>query len=104
MVFLQLEPSSRSHRPLEMFFPFDPYLLRRSSRFLQLKTSYVRWRHGHPQAAAGGAAAGGDGAAGAAADDDSDSEEDEGEEADEEGAEEHGAAVVAEGERRWRAG
>jgi RNA polymerase I-specific transcription initiation factor RRN3 len=49
----QLRPAVR---PLEMFFPFDPYLLRRSSRFLSLDTSYVRWRGGHPHA---GAAAGG---------------------------------------------
>jgi RNA polymerase I-specific transcription initiation factor RRN3 len=41
-----------SVRPLEMFFPFDPYLLRRSSRFLALETNYVRWRGGHPHAAA----------------------------------------------------
>ncbi|GLC47104.1 hypothetical protein PLESTF_001444200 [Pleodorina starrii] len=53
----QVEPATRSQRPLEMFFPFDPYLLRRSSRFLQLKESYVRWRHGHPQSAAAGAGA-----------------------------------------------
>ncbi len=31
-----------------MFFPFDPYLLKRSSGYLVLKESYVRWRHGHP--------------------------------------------------------
>ncbi|KAL3152288.1 hypothetical protein ABBQ32_001359 [Trebouxia sp. C0010 RCD-2024] len=30
-------------RPLEMFFPFDPYLLRRSARFLDLSTSYNTW-------------------------------------------------------------
>ena len=30
-------------RPLEMFFPFDPYLLRRSARFLNLATSYNTW-------------------------------------------------------------
>ena len=53
-------------RPLEMFFPFDPYLLRRSARLLSLDTTYVRWRGGHPHAAE--AADGGDGgAAGAAA-------------------------------------
>mmetsp|Transcript_52021 Transcript_52021/g.165898 ORF Transcript_52021/g.165898 Transcript_52021/m.165898 type:complete len:158 (-) Transcript_52021:80-553(-) len=27
-----------------MFFPFDPYLLRRSSRFLELRKSYTTWR------------------------------------------------------------
>lgn len=30
-------------RPLEMFFPFDPYLLRRSARFLSLASSYNTW-------------------------------------------------------------
>jgi len=29
-------------RPLEMFFPFDPYLLRRSARFLDLEVSTCR--------------------------------------------------------------
>lgn len=42
-------------RPLEMFFPFDPYLLRRSSRFLDLEKTYVRWRSGHPHAGGTGA-------------------------------------------------
>lgn len=40
--------AAREHRPLEMFFPFDPYLLHRSARFLNLQTSYMRWAHGHP--------------------------------------------------------
>ena len=31
-------------RPLEMFFPFDPYLLKRSSRFLALPSCYTTWR------------------------------------------------------------
>ena len=50
-----------AQRPLEMFFPFDPYLLKRSSRHLRLRQAYVSWRHGHPsthlaqQGAAGGA-------------------------------------------------
>ncbi|GIL92468.1 hypothetical protein Vretimale_19352 [Volvox reticuliferus] len=64
----QVELSTRFQRPLEMFFPFDPYLLRRSSRYLQLKQSYVRWRHGHAQAAGG--------AAGTEAADSEDDEED----------------------------
>ena len=34
-------------RPLEMFFPFDPYLLRRSARFLDLPSSYNTWAGGH---------------------------------------------------------
>lgn len=66
---LPQDGEKRTHRPLEMFFPFDPYLLRRSSRFLQLRSSYVQWRHGHPAtpsasggvgavAGAGGATAG----------------------------------------------
>lgn len=33
-------------RPLEMFFPFDPYLLRRSARFLKLPSSYNTWGGG----------------------------------------------------------
>ena len=31
-------------RPLEMFFPFDPYLLRRSAKYLDLLSSYNTWR------------------------------------------------------------
>lgn len=42
--------NSRPQRPLEMFFPFDPYLLRRSSKHLRLKETYVRWHHGQPSA------------------------------------------------------
>ncbi len=38
-------------RPLEMFFPFDPYLLRRSSTLLDLDATYVVWRRGHPASA-----------------------------------------------------
>ena len=38
-------------RPLEVFFPFDPYLLRRSAKLLDLQTSYVKWRRGHPSGA-----------------------------------------------------
>lgn len=30
-----------------MFFPFDPYLLRRSARFLDLATSYNTWGGAH---------------------------------------------------------
>ena len=29
-------------RPLEMFFPFDPYLLRRSAAFLDLNRTFLR--------------------------------------------------------------
>lgn len=32
---------------MEMFFPFDPYLLRRSARFLDLATSYNTWGGAH---------------------------------------------------------
>lgn len=38
-------------RPLEVFFPFDPYLLRRSAAHLDLPATYVRWRRGHPSGA-----------------------------------------------------
>ena len=66
-----------------MFFPFDPYLLKRSSRHLHLKQSYVRWKHGHASthaAAAGPASyAGASGGVGTAvgAQGDSDAGEDE---------------------------
>ena len=43
--------SSLQHRPLEIFFPFDPYLLRRSADHLALGSTYVRWRRGHPAGA-----------------------------------------------------
>lgn len=33
----------RCQRPLEMFFPFDPYLLRRSAAYLDLRRTFVRW-------------------------------------------------------------
>lgn len=41
----------QQRRPLEMFFPFDPYLLQRSARFLRLQETYVVWKGGHPGAA-----------------------------------------------------
>ena len=34
-----------------MFFPFDPYLLRRSAALLDLDATYVVWRRGHPAGA-----------------------------------------------------
>lgn len=43
-------PETRYLRPLEIFFPFDPYLLRRSAEILDLSRTYVRWRKGHPTA------------------------------------------------------
>ncbi|KAI3426053.1 hypothetical protein D9Q98_008021 [Chlorella vulgaris] len=43
--------SKAAHRHLELFFPFDPYLLRRSASFLELEATYVRWRRGHPAGA-----------------------------------------------------
>ena len=58
--------ATRSARPLEVFFPFDPYLLRRSAGQLELSRSYVRWRKGHPSGAPraglanGGGGGGGD--------------------------------------------
>lgn len=39
-------------RPLEVFFPFDPYLLRRSANLLELQKNYVKWKRGHPSGAA----------------------------------------------------
>ena len=33
--------SAKSQRPLEMFFPFDPYLLRRSATFLDLQRTFL---------------------------------------------------------------
>lgn len=33
---------SRQRRPLDTFFPFDPYLLRRSAAQLDLRRSYIR--------------------------------------------------------------
>ncbi|KAL4436668.1 hypothetical protein ABPG75_003807 [Micractinium tetrahymenae] len=41
----------KQHRQLELFFPFDPYLLRRSAAHLALPATYVRWRRGHPAGA-----------------------------------------------------
>jgi len=40
-------------RPLETFFPFDPYLLKRSAVPLQLDDTYVSWRRSHPRGARG---------------------------------------------------
>jgi RNA polymerase I-specific transcription initiation factor RRN3 len=66
-------------RPLEMFFPFDPYLLARSGRFLDLEHAYVRWRGGHPhvqpQDSADGAAGGSSALAGESSDADDASED-----------------------------
>eukprot|EP00204_Picochlorum_oklahomense_P001235 CAMPEP_0118808542 /NCGR_PEP_ID=MMETSP1161-20130426/36035_1 /TAXON_ID=249345 /ORGANISM="Picochlorum oklahomensis, Strain CCMP2329" /LENGTH=754 /DNA_ID=CAMNT_0006737935 /DNA_START=101 /DNA_END=2365 /DNA_ORIENTATION=- len=42
--------AQKHSRPLEIFFPFDPYLLRRSAEPLDLARNYVRWRKGHPAA------------------------------------------------------
>jgi RNA polymerase I-specific transcription initiation factor RRN3 len=39
----------RPLRPLEMFFPFDPYLLAGSARLLDLSHTYIRWHGGHPR-------------------------------------------------------
>lgn len=46
-----MPPPPLQHRQLELFFPFDPYLLRRSAAHLALPTTYVRWRRGHPAGA-----------------------------------------------------
>jgi RNA polymerase I-specific transcription initiation factor RRN3 len=66
-------------RPLEVFFPFDPYLLQRSSSFLELGRSYMCFSHGQPHVAgdvslAAAAAAGQDAAAAAAADGEADND------------------------------
>lgn len=45
--------AAREQRPLEMFFPFDPFLLRHSARHLDLGRTYVHWKAGHPLAAHG---------------------------------------------------
>ena len=39
-----LAEAVRQRRPLRMFFPFDPYLLRRSATLLRLPLTYVAWR------------------------------------------------------------
>ena len=39
-----LAEAVRQRRPLRMFFPFDPYLLRRSAALLRLPITYVAWR------------------------------------------------------------
>lgn len=49
----QNTPLARERRPLEMFFPFDPYLLRRSAQHLRLRETYVRWTRGHSTAGRG---------------------------------------------------
>ena len=41
--------AARAQRPLEIFFPFDPYLLRYSAEALDLRRTYVRWKQGHPR-------------------------------------------------------
>ena len=41
---LELAEAVRHRRPLRMFFPFDPYLLRRSAALLRLPLTYVTWR------------------------------------------------------------
>ena len=40
--------AKHTSRPLEVFFPFDPYLLERSSKGLELEKTYVKWRRGRP--------------------------------------------------------
>ncbi|KAK9817200.1 hypothetical protein WJX72_010975 [[Myrmecia] bisecta] len=46
------DKGERQQRPLEMFFPFDPFLLKRSERFLDTKSTYVRWQKGHARSVA----------------------------------------------------
>lgn len=54
--FASVSPSVRVRvqRPLEMFFPFDPYLLCTSAGRLALDSSYLRWQQSAPQQAAAG--------------------------------------------------
>lgn len=40
--------AKHNSRPLEVFFPFDPYLLQRSAKGLELEKTYVKWRRGKP--------------------------------------------------------
>lgn len=76
-------------RPLEIFFPFDPYLLQRSSRFLELPHSYICFQNGHPHVSGNAAAAvADDDLADSGSDEDSQSE-------DEEALLQHAAAVAA---------
>ncbi len=56
-----------NHNPLDSYFPFDPYLLRRSSRFVASPDVYRYWQARH---ASGGAEAGGHGSASVKEEDD----------------------------------
>jgi RNA polymerase I-specific transcription initiation factor RRN3 len=52
-VHLPLQPPpqpGKQEEDLDMFFPFDPYLLERSAKFLDLDGSYVSWASRHEQA------------------------------------------------------
>lgn len=40
---MQVATNSRNRFPLRMFFPFDPYLLRRSAVLMRLDSTYVFW-------------------------------------------------------------
>lgn len=44
---LPADATAAPRRPLQMFFPFDPYLLHHSARFLDLQESYVLWKRGY---------------------------------------------------------
>lgn len=46
----------RARRPLEMFFPYDPYLLPISKECLNIEATYRHWRDGHVVCAAAAAA------------------------------------------------
>lgn len=43
------QQSAHNQRPLELFFPFDPYLLPGSSHPLDLPQTYICWHAGHPR-------------------------------------------------------
>jgi RNA polymerase I specific transcription initiation factor RRN3 len=50
---LPKESPARQQRPLEIFFPFDPYLLPTSARLLDLPQTYIRWHGGRPSTLSG---------------------------------------------------
>lgn len=47
-LYAQRQSAAALDRPLSLFFPYDPYLLSRSARFLRLDETYVVWKGGHP--------------------------------------------------------
>eukprot|EP00887_Chlorella_sp_A99_P008082 scaffold12.g8082.t1 len=96
-------------RQLEMFFPFDPYLLARSAAYLDLATSFVQWRRGHPAGAIRAAVEGSDAGSGSDSESGSDAGSDVGSDSEAEGMSEEedgraGGAVAADGRVRLSGG